>query len=310
LEKKLSQERNKESKKLSELTSVRRSIAKKKTSSGIKTAENRANRIEGELAKIKKTRADLEGKVASKTKELHRNEQYLFREQTKEDKSRRTDEIRHEKALTREVRARRHLQEMRKTLSEEFPDYEHQEDEIDEVSYDIFISHASQDKNDFVAPLAAALRERGLQVWYDDFVLKLGDSLRESIDKGISNSKYGLVVLSPHFFAKSWTNRELNGLTTQEVADRRKLILPLWHGVDAEDVREYSPVLADKVALQTKNIEIEEVAEAIMEVLPGVRSQEEEDALDAEEARRILSDTTEIRIPWEQLRSETEEQSS
>jgi hypothetical protein len=74
------------------------------------------------------------------------------------------------------------------------------------------------------------------------------------------------VVLSPHFFAKQWTERKLAGLTTREVAGRKKIILPIWHNVTKEDVMEYSPTLADKKALDTRQMSLEEIAE----VLPGV----------------------------------------
>ena len=62
--------------------------------------------------------------------------------------------------------------------------------------YDIFISHASEDKNDFVRPLAEALRRHRVEVWYDEFSLKAGDSLRRSIDKGLTKSRYGVGIFS------------------------------------------------------------------------------------------------------------------
>ena len=68
--------------------------------------------------------------------------------------------------------------------------------------WDAFISHASEDKDDFVRPLADGLTECGLSVWFDEFELKVGDRLRESIDRGLSQSRFGIVVLSPHFFEK------------------------------------------------------------------------------------------------------------
>jgi hypothetical protein len=120
------------------------------------------------------------------------------------------------------------------------------------LQWDFFISHASEDKQDIARPLADALVARGLKVWYDDFSLTLGDSLRESIDRGLSRSKFGIVILSHRFFAKDWPKKELNGLATLEVKGR-KVILPLWHKVGAEDVRSYSPMLADRVAVSTNN---------------------------------------------------------
>ncbi len=84
------------------------------------------------------------------------------------------------------------------------------------MEYDVFISHASEDKVDVARPLAAHLQTLGLKVWLDDLELTLGDSLRRKIDQGLSRSRYGLVVLSPAFFLKEWPNKELDGLVARE----------------------------------------------------------------------------------------------
>ena len=68
--------------------------------------------------------------------------------------------------------------------------------------WDVFISHASEDKDDFVRPLADALRARGFSVWFDELTLKVGDSLRRSIDRGLARSRFGVVVVSPNFLNK------------------------------------------------------------------------------------------------------------
>ena len=136
----------------------------------------------------------------------------------------------------------------------------------DEIGYDAFISHASEDKQKFVKPLAKALSCMEYRVWYDEFELRVGDSLRQSIDKGLVNSNFGIVVLSPAFFAKNWPQYELNGLTAREL-DGHKVILPIWHGVDREDVLAYSPTLADKVVLSSRRLSIQKIAEALAEVL-------------------------------------------
>ena len=81
--------------------------------------------------------------------------------------------------------------------------------------YDVFICYASEDKDSFVRPLAQALQSLGVSVWYDEFSLRLGDSLSGSIDKGIADSEHGVVVLSDAFFEKKWPRRELSGLVTQ-----------------------------------------------------------------------------------------------
>jgi hypothetical protein len=119
------------------------------------------------------------------------------------------------------------------------------------MEWDVFISHASEDKEKFVRPLASALMSAGLRVWYDEFTLKVGDRLRRSIDRGLAHSRYGVVVLSPDFLRKEWPQRELDGLAALEV-DGRKVILPVWHEIDAEKVRKHLPMLADRVAASSK----------------------------------------------------------
>ncbi len=132
----------------------------------------------------------------------------------------------------------------------------------EQIGYDAFISHASEDKKVFVKPLADALNSMDYRVWYDEFELRVGDSLRQSIDQGLVNSRFGIVVLSPAFFAKNWPQYELNGLTAREM-DGHKVILPIWHMVNRDDVLNYSPALADKVALSTRRMSVKKIAKAL-----------------------------------------------
>jgi len=134
-----------------------------------------------------------------------------------------------------------------------------------EEEWDVFISHATEDKDAIAHPLAEAIRARGLRVWYDDFSLKLGDSLRQSIDRGLARSRFGVVILSGYFFEKHWPQLELNGLATREVSGER-VILPVWHGVGFTEVRNYSVTLADRLAVQTRD-GLAHVVEKIMEVV-------------------------------------------
>lgn len=132
--------------------------------------------------------------------------------------------------------------------------------------YDVFISHATEDKDDVVRPLAHALRDRGVSVWYDEFELRVGDSLRRKIDAGIARSRFGLVVLSPAFFAKGWPQYELDGLVTMSVSGKQ-VLLPVWHGVSKDEVIRHSASLADKVALRTSDYSIIEIAAEIAAVV-------------------------------------------
>lgn len=116
--------------------------------------------------------------------------------------------------------------------------------------WDFFICHASEDKSDVVEPLAIELTARGAAVWYDRWTLQIGNSLSEKIDEGLASSEFGIVVLSPHFFAKPWPQRELGGLVQREIGVK-KVILPVWHRVDHAFVAQHSPTLADKMAGST-----------------------------------------------------------
>ena len=97
--------------------------------------------------------------------------------------------------------------------------------------YDVFICHASADKGGFVSPLVTALSEANVEVWYDERALRLGDSIRRTIDKGLSKSRFGIVVLSKAFFARNWPQYELDALAEREMSGNDKIILPVWHGV-------------------------------------------------------------------------------
>ena len=136
------------------------------------------------------------------------------------------------------------------------------------IEYDVFISHASEDKDDVVRPLANALLERGLKVWYDEFELKIGDSLRRKIDRGLANSRFGIVVLSSSFIKKGWTNYELDGIITKANTGEQ-VLLPIWHGITKREVMDFSPSLADKVARNTATNTVEEIADEIAELILG-----------------------------------------
>lgn len=116
--------------------------------------------------------------------------------------------------------------------------------------WDVFISHAFEDKAGFATALASALCDKGLSVWYDSYTLTVGDSLRQKIDEGLARSRFGIVILSPAFFSKHWPQQELNGLAAREVRGV-KVILPVWHNLDRDQVASYSPMLADRMAVSS-----------------------------------------------------------
>jgi len=138
--------------------------------------------------------------------------------------------------------------------------------DADDRSFDVFISHASEDKDEVVRPLAHALQAGGLTVWYDEFELRIGDSLRRKIDHGLARSRFGIVVFSKAFLSKGWTNYELDGIVTKSVSGEQ-LLLPIWHNVTKKEIMDFSPSLADKVARSTSIHTVEEIAEEIVNLI-------------------------------------------
>ena len=139
------------------------------------------------------------------------------------------------------------------------------------MSWDVFICHASEDKEAFVRPLVAELlrQKPGLQIWYDEFSLVLGDSLRQKIDHGLANSKFGVVVFSRNFFKKKWPQQELNGLVAREELGK-KIILPVWHNISRDEIVHYSPLIADRLAV-TSGVGLEIVASKILSTIEEVK---------------------------------------
>jgi predicted ATPase len=131
---------------------------------------------------------------------------------------------------------------------------------------DVFISHASEDKEAVARPLAEALKADKWEVWLDEDMLQIGDRLSTTIGAGLAGCRYGVVVLSPSFFRKAWPKRELETLIARETADGHDLLLPVWHGVTANDIEAFSELLADRKGIPTSG-GLDPVIAAILRVL-------------------------------------------
>jgi hypothetical protein len=130
-----------------------------------------------------------------------------------------------------------------------------------------FISHDSRDKDDFVRPLAEKLIVSLCPVWYDEFSMKPGDSLRESIDAGLRDSKKCVVVLSHNFFTNSsWGKGEFNAIVNKHFAAGGNVLIPIWHGVTKEEVADYSLLASDTLAIDS-NLGLDEVARRLRSLI-------------------------------------------
>jgi hypothetical protein len=135
------------------------------------------------------------------------------------------------------------------------------------MKWDLFISHASEDKVDFVEPLAAELKRRGIKAWLDSENIALGDSIRQKIDAGLSRSQFGLVIISPEYINKKWTNAELNAIFSKE-SNHSKVLLPIAHRMAYTEIQNTFPLLADKLFVSSE-LGISQVADAVEKCIGG-----------------------------------------
>lgn len=260
-QRKLTDKSKEEAGKTAKIASVQRSISNSTSASSIQSKLREIQRLQGDIVRIQNAKADATKTIADKTQRLYKLQQDLFKAQQREQESalKKLQATQDDNAAAQ----RRQLEAITRgktsmPTTSSFPSTI--------ADHDVFISHASEDKDEIVRPLAELLRSKGFDVWYDEFQLRIGDSLRRSIDQGLAKSRFGIVVFSPAFFAKKWPEYELNGLAQKEMLGN-KVILPIWHKVTKSEVIGYSPSLADKLALSTTTSTLEEIASQISEVL-------------------------------------------
>ena len=264
LQRKLTDETKNEASKTGRIFQIKQTINKHTSPASLQTKMREIEYAEREIVSIQKRQADLTKQIGDKTAQLHRYQQELFREQEREQKKMLDSMKRRDNEAKR--KQDNWLRQVRLSTVDDLNVTTFSEGAA-QVTYDAFISHASEDKESVARPLAEKLQELGFSIWYDEFQLKVGDSLRRSIDKGLANSRFGIVVLSPDFFAKNWPQYELDGLVAKETTGGNKVILPLWHKVSKDEVMSYSPSLADKVALNTAMLTIDELAKEFADIL-------------------------------------------
>lgn len=264
LEKRLADEAKKEADIGGKQARIRSSVTGSTSSSTLASKARDLDRLASNAARVQSSKADISKRIATKRGELNRYQERLMREersaqkQLQEQETRRRREAeQHNRSMGRQLAALRANVPLVPSIARAGEAQEH----------DFFISHASEDKEDFVRSLAEALTDRGARVWYDEFTLRVGDSLRRAIDRGLAGSRFGIVVLSEHFFRKEWPARELDGLVALEVSGKSRM-LPIWHKVSKDEVVRYSPTLADKVALNTTLKSVDEIADELVQLIP------------------------------------------
>jgi hypothetical protein len=263
LQKKIADETRKELDKQKQIDSINRSISSSTSLSTIQSKQRQIQGYQSDIIRIQTIKADLQKKVASKTSDLSSKKKELHREEIRERDKQKKEFEDFQRKLQTDISSQKQI--LNTLIQQNYSANKFSLDQVDK-KYDFFISHASEDKDNFVRPLAELLIISGLNVWYDEFQLTVGDSLRKKIDEGLTLSKYGIVVLSRDFFRKNWPEYELNGLVAREM-NGNKVILPIWHNVTRDEILSYSPTLADKVALNTAIHSLNEIVDALKKLV-------------------------------------------
>ncbi len=258
--KKLADEKKKESNAL--LKANRADIQRSKTTSPstISSKTREIQRANDDIIKSQKNQSLINKKISSKEAELIKKEAQLIKEQDRENDKYKQIQLKREKEMQK-----RHIEMLNTIQFEAKTSLSNNQTMPQETNkeYDVFISHAWEDKEDFVRPLAESLINEGINVWYDETSIKWGASIRQSIDNGLAHSRFGIIVITSTFLNKYWTNYEVDGLFQKEALNGNSVLLPIWHKVTKDEVANKSVTLAGRNALNTAMLSIDEIVEEV-----------------------------------------------
>lgn len=247
-----------ESNSIKKINSANVAIGKTKNLTTIRNKQREIKRENDKIQKAKEKQGDYLTKVAKKNGELSKAMTDLNDSRQKEQMKAFKDQ---ERKLKDYKSNQVHIAE---NISQELNT---DQDKEDNKEYDVFISHSADDKDHFVDDLAKALQAADISTWYDSDDIGWGKSIRQEIDKGLANSRYGIVIISPTFIEKYWTNYELDGILDKESSTETQMILPIWHNVTADQVKKYSHSLSNMLALNTALNTIDDIVENVKKIL-------------------------------------------
>ena len=266
LQEKYAKEKKLESDKKLKIVSIQKTITKSTSASMLTAKQKQIAQLENEIAQSTKKQANLSKEIASKQKKHSDRSASLIKEQEKDAKEKSVSQDNVLKSY--ELKIKSLQQQMDKfqinDITESVKNNIYGQD--NSINYDVFISHASEDKESLVNDLVEELTKLGVKVWYDKLCIIWGDSLRSKIDEGLRNSKYGIVILSEAYIKKGWTQYELEGLFNIEMTNG-KTILPIWHNITKRQVQEFSPTIAGRLAINTTMQTADEIALELVSLL-------------------------------------------
>ena len=136
-----------------------------------------------------------------------------------------------------------------------------------EEKYSIFVSHSSDDKVDYVDDLVEEIKSLGITVFYDTDVISWGDNLKEKIDTGLKNCELAVIVISPSYFGREWTEYEIQTLLKRQDAEKNKLIMPILYNTSKDDFVKHYPLLKDILFKYSKSQSKRKLAEELKKEL-------------------------------------------
>lgn len=272
LEKKMVELVKKEAEKTRKIDNIQRSITKNTSQSMLQSKTRQIESCQKNLSKILSDKATVNQKLADKRKrrvdaagKLQKEELVQAKKVEKQQKNLYAAYEKQIKELTDQIQMSGEVVKNERILIGSGPEEE----------YDVFVSHATEDKESFADEFVRILQQKfNLKVWYDAVSIRWGDSIRAEIDKGLKKSKFGVVILSRSYISKYWTNYELEGLFQRE-SNGGKLILPIWHNITKQEVQQFSPSLVGKMAMNTAIMTPDEIAEKLSELLSNETGESE-----------------------------------
>lgn len=237
-------------------------IAKKKKK--VNADIQRMDRHQKEVLKYDKEITKITGELTKNTKKMEEYKTKVNKEQEKQFqtmiKSMESNENSNKEFLKQHT-------ELSSQLNELSSDIKQSVDKKEIVEFDVFLSHSSLDKEEYVSELSDKLEDKELIVFEDVKVFEIGQSQTDMMNMGILNSRFVVVFLSPNFIKSGWSAYEFKSFLNREINEKRIIILPIWHNVSHEDVQNYNPYLVDKFALDTKKYSMNEIVESIYQAV-------------------------------------------
>jgi hypothetical protein len=262
INKKLDLEKSKEAKAIDKIAKTQKKISSAKSQATLKSASREYESAVKELNRSKAEQAKYSKQLASKSTSLTSKQKDLLKAQAKE----REQHQKEMKGLQQE--ALKIQQEQIQGLLEN-----EQTDNFLNKEFDVFISHASDDKEAFVELLARALEDAGIKIWYDTDQISWGKSIRQSIDQGLKNSRFCIVILSPYFLNKYWTTYELNGIFQKDSINKESILLPIWHNITRDEIQKWNLSIADTSAMNSATHTIDDIVKALLQLVESYKDE-------------------------------------